>query len=251
MKTIQRIAAMVWLAMLCTTSVLYAQVKVGSSPTTIGTNVNLEVEATNGNKTVIKKDIGDVGIGTAAPTNKLHVISPADPLKLEGVQNGAGTPLIIDANGVVKKQTLPAPTLRASVGLSASYDAALGGTYKPIPFDLVTNNDGNFSTSSHLYTVSNAGTYQISGVFDSDVKTPNGVLGLGYIAKINNDLFQLNSFNYTTAQSNIFLKQRLTGTLTIKLSVGDTIGLGTISCSCLGEYWGAPTFTNMTIVKLD
>ncbi|PQA56093.1 hypothetical protein [Siphonobacter curvatus] len=52
---------------------LFAQVKVGSNPTTIGSNSNLEVEATNGNKTVVQKDNGNVGIGTATPGAKLHV----------------------------------------------------------------------------------------------------------------------------------------------------------------------------------
>lgn len=55
------------------TSDLFAQVKIGANPTTIGTNNNLEVEAANGNKTVIQKNNGNVGIGTTTPTAKLHV----------------------------------------------------------------------------------------------------------------------------------------------------------------------------------
>ncbi|PMD96199.1 hypothetical protein BWI97_12970 [Siphonobacter sp. BAB-5405] len=62
-----------FLAALMTSSTLFAQVKVGSNPTTIGSNANLEVEATNGNKTVVQKDNGNVGIGTATPGAKLHV----------------------------------------------------------------------------------------------------------------------------------------------------------------------------------
>ena len=50
---------------------------------------------------------GRVGIGTIAPTNKLHVYATADPVKLEGLQTGASTDQIVtvDANGVLKKVT--------------------------------------------------------------------------------------------------------------------------------------------------
>ena len=48
---------------------------------------------------------GRVGIGTIAPTNKLHVYATADPVKFEGLQNGASTDQIVtvDTNGVLKK----------------------------------------------------------------------------------------------------------------------------------------------------
>ncbi|WP_420153872.1 tail fiber domain-containing protein [Siphonobacter sp.] len=58
---------------LMTSATLFAQVKVGSNPTTIGTNTYLEVEADNAFKTTIKKDNGFVGIGTATPLTHLHV----------------------------------------------------------------------------------------------------------------------------------------------------------------------------------
>ena len=50
---------------------------------------------------------GRVGIGTIAPTNKLHVYATADPVKFEGLQNGASIDQIVtvDANGVLKKVT--------------------------------------------------------------------------------------------------------------------------------------------------
>lgn len=52
---------------------LTAQVKIGSNPTTITATTNLETEATDGTKTVIRKDNGYVGIGTNAPSGILHV----------------------------------------------------------------------------------------------------------------------------------------------------------------------------------
>jgi hypothetical protein len=46
-----------------------AQVKIGSNPTTITANTNLEVEATNGVKSVFSKDLGNAGIGTTNTTS--------------------------------------------------------------------------------------------------------------------------------------------------------------------------------------
>jgi hypothetical protein len=47
---------------------------------------------------------GSVGIGTISPTNKLHIYSTSDPLKLEGVQTSTDAELLtIDVSGVVHK----------------------------------------------------------------------------------------------------------------------------------------------------
>jgi hypothetical protein len=48
---------------------------------------------------------GLVGIGTAAPTNKLHIIATSNPLRLEGLQSGliSDSILTTDATGVVRR----------------------------------------------------------------------------------------------------------------------------------------------------
>ncbi len=89
-----------------------AQLKVGSNPTTIGANTNLEVEATNGNKVSVSKDIGK--------------------LTIKDGTEGAGKVLISDANGVSTWTTLtipPAQVGSTSVILNGnSYErAALSG----------------------------------------------------------------------------------------------------------------------------
>jgi hypothetical protein len=50
----------------------------------------------------------NVGIGTTTPTNRLHVVSAADPLRLEGLQvnSALDNVLVVDASGVVKKRSL-------------------------------------------------------------------------------------------------------------------------------------------------
>ncbi|HEV7381084.1 MAG TPA: hypothetical protein VGN64_14890 [Dyadobacter sp.] len=57
--------------LLFTSSAALAQVKIGAAPNVIAPNVNLDVQSTNGNRTVVLKDNGFVGIGTVAPTNLL------------------------------------------------------------------------------------------------------------------------------------------------------------------------------------
>jgi hypothetical protein len=73
MKTTTLSSALVFVIGLTAFSNSFAQVKIGANPTTITPNANLEVEADNGDKTVIQKDNGNVGVGTTSPGSKLTV----------------------------------------------------------------------------------------------------------------------------------------------------------------------------------
>lgn len=44
-----------------------AQLKIGQNPTTVNSNANLQIEATNGNQMIVTKDAGSVGVGTLTP----------------------------------------------------------------------------------------------------------------------------------------------------------------------------------------
>ncbi|GBD07662.1 hypothetical protein HRbin21_01493 [bacterium HR21] len=50
----------------------------------------------------------NVGIGTTAPTHRLHVVSTADPLRIQGLQvdNTLDNALVIDPSGIVKIRSL-------------------------------------------------------------------------------------------------------------------------------------------------
>jgi hypothetical protein len=52
-----------------------AQLKVGSNPTTLATDANLQVEANDGKQVVVSKSTAQVGIGTSGPANSLEVNS--------------------------------------------------------------------------------------------------------------------------------------------------------------------------------
>ena len=99
-----------------TTSNASAQVKIGSNPTVIGANANLEVEAANGNKTVIQKNNGDVGIGTATPGAKLHVAGNQILGTATVVPNSTGNSQVVrdNATGELKVLRTTAPTLSRS-----------------------------------------------------------------------------------------------------------------------------------------
>ncbi|GAB4039464.1 tail fiber domain-containing protein [Spirosoma jeollabukense] len=74
------IVAATFAVMLSAATSVVAQVKIGSNPTVIGTNENLEVEDASGTKTVITKDKGFVGIGTNAPIARLYVHETIAPV---------------------------------------------------------------------------------------------------------------------------------------------------------------------------
>ncbi len=55
------------------TSLAQAQLKTGSNPTSVTSTANFEVEATNGNKVVVGKADGYLGVGNATPASSLSV----------------------------------------------------------------------------------------------------------------------------------------------------------------------------------
>ena len=136
--------------LLLVTSFSKAQVKMGANPGTIGTNSGLEVEATNGNKTIVNKATGQVTIQ-------------------DGTQ-GAGKSLTSDANGgsswaspaVIKQNLGIAGAFRAfntvgqAVGASTTVYVELNSeTYDEL---------NNFAIgSSPTLTVTETGTWQFNG----------------------------------------------------------------------------------------
>jgi hypothetical protein len=70
----------------------------------------------------------NVGIGTAAPTNRLHVLNASDPLRLEGVTSGAATDSVVTINttGVIKRRA--AAAFVSGSGWSLTGNANLSAT---------------------------------------------------------------------------------------------------------------------------
>lgn len=77
MKTIRLIPTLTIGFMLSGAIAASAQVKIGSNPTTITPNANLDVEGVSNRRTVVMQS-GRVGIGTANPATTLHVQAVED-----------------------------------------------------------------------------------------------------------------------------------------------------------------------------
>lgn len=161
----------------------YADVKIGTNPTTISTNANLEVEATNGSKVLIDKDNGRVGVGTTTPTHPLHVQASSNPIKLEGVSAGSTATdkiAVLDSTGVVKEVgtlsnalgtiSIPQPALFILDTDQTDFLSAAGaGNSTRVPMTQYKNSIPslfyNSSTSTITFPV---GTYMFSYSYEAD-----------------------------------------------------------------------------------
>ncbi len=116
---------------------------------------------------------GNVGIGVKAPSNRLHVVATANPLRLEGLQAGAvGDQILsVDPIGVVRKIAAVGPSDLRLVGTRnhISQDAGVGsnGTSAGTGVDNIAIGDvsGNAMTTGerNVFMGSNAGTANTIG----------------------------------------------------------------------------------------
>jgi hypothetical protein len=88
----------------------------GNSGTTAGTNFvgttdaqDLVLKANNTEGVRIANSTRNVGIGTATPSNTLHVNAGSNPVRLQGLQTGASSDMMLtaDATGVVRQASYP------------------------------------------------------------------------------------------------------------------------------------------------
>lgn len=131
-------------------SISNAQVKIGANPTTIAPSSNLEVEAGNGNKTIVNKTTGQVTIQ-------------------DGTQ-GAGKLLMSDANGNSSWQSLAQlkiPTLvfigTLDIPASLTYSNA-GAVSSRVPLDPTPGYGAGWDGVNKAYTVPISGYYRVEWI---------------------------------------------------------------------------------------
>ena len=139
---------------------VFAQVKIGTSPTTIDPANNLEVQASNGAKTTSNKTTG-----------QLTVTTPTDPVKFVGLQistNVNNRALVVNpADGIVKYANA-APSLMLGAQVASNQDflpGSFGATPSPsiLSFSTgdITLNTGAATVSNNEFTIAETGIYDL------------------------------------------------------------------------------------------
>ena len=133
-------------AFILTSSTLFAQVKIGANSATIGANSNMEVEATNANKTVITKDAGKLIVDGNAQIKTLPDAALAD----KSVAADASGNLTLRSNlTVAPLGLLVGPTRYTSDQVNVSVNAVRTGNvvclegYITAKETLLPNENGN------------------------------------------------------------------------------------------------------------
>lgn len=125
-----------------------------------------------------------VGVGTAAPTNKLH-INGTDPLRLQGTTTGNTTTdplMVLDGNGVVKTigtlgaLSIPNPALfRLETAQTDFLNGFSAGSLSTVPMSVIKNSISGMSYNAATSTITfPAGTYQITFVYEALHNNDNG-----------------------------------------------------------------------------
>lgn len=201
-------------AMLFGTSTVFAQVKIGTNPTTINAANNLEVEAsTAGNKVSVDKTTGKVTIA-------------------DGSQ-GAAKILTSDANGIATWEAPAAQDapvfLSVYKGTGADQPLGAGGTFTKANFTVKSfDKNSNFDLTNDALTVpaNGAGYYQISGNYSCSPVTGQ-TFGIGLYMYVNGVI----------QRAVVSGGQNATGSFTVKLNAGDVL-----------TFYFQTSFANATVV---
>ena len=137
----------------------HAQMKVGSNPTTLASDTNLQVEASDGKQVVVRKSTAQVGIGTSSPANNLEVNS--------GSSNASG----------VRLTQLPSANL---LGTNASGDivkitSTSACTCGDIKASVASANHGDWQLMNGSYSAGSCGAPVVDA--RNAVLTMGGTLG--------------------------------------------------------------------------
>ncbi len=140
---------------------------------------------------------GNIGIGTTTPTNKLHIVSSNNPLRLEGLQDGAVTDSVmtVDGTGVVRMMKMTdvgANAFTANNGLTKTGSLVQLGGALIIPTTITTTATNTLAiaglqggTGVDSVVVADAATGVLRRMKMSDVGANSIIVGNG-LTKVGN-----------------------------------------------------------------
>lgn len=135
---------------------------------------------------------GDIGIGTTSPSNKLHIKSASDPIKIEGLQVGdlyKDNILVLDSKNVVKKAnsfeklSIPSPViLRLEESQGNFLQNSGNGKVQIVPMKMIKNTLAGLSYNEKTQTITfPQGTYQISFIYEATHNAPKCLISSYFI----------------------------------------------------------------------
>lgn len=196
--------------------------------------------------------IGNVGINTDTPTNKLHIKGNAitDPLRVENLlpaQNTAGT-LVADASGVIRLRNLNSISyVRASGNITLAATDTYYFTNATAAVSSEVDNLNEFS--GNTFTVTQTGLYLVTlTVQYTQQNTGDGYLGHSVILKngviVENNVAKIAITEVSGAPS----VNGSEATAILKLNTADTISFQARS---YGAGASTTAIYNINIVRLD
>ena len=123
-------------------------------------NKSLRIK-TNNNARMIIDSVGNVGIGTASPTNALHVYAASNPLKLQGLQISSSVAdkiIVADATGVLK--TAISSSSNVAGYLNANFTSSGTSINKLIVQTELYDAASEYDNTTGFFTPTVTGTYQ-------------------------------------------------------------------------------------------
>jgi hypothetical protein len=229
------------------TTAIQAQVKIGANPTVITPNTNLEVEATNGQKMVVNKDNGFVGIGTpisgypSAPMTSLDVSQFTNNIIAYGYQNSIGVFRTGGAGGAVVVGSITGNTSYIGTN-SASTNGLSLYTNGKTDRTLWMNNDGNVFIGEPNYILTTKATLEVFQKDGTGMNAYNYTNAIGIFrtagsggAVVLGSINGNSSYIASNAESTNGLKlftNGITTTPLVQLTNTQLVGIGTASPDC-------------------
>ncbi len=130
-----------------------------------------------------------MGVGTTTPTNKLHISTITNPLRIEGLQSGDVTDRIVSVDAAGVMRTLTVDQIKNQLGILGAFRVTQSGSqtfpnggggvavYNAEAFD--ENNEFNLVTD--IFTASSTGVWQME--FSETLAAIGGSVDLHYISK--------------------------------------------------------------------